>query len=47
MTALDWSVLAAALALFVAYGTWRGRRARDLQGYLLSNRELRAPVILL
>jgi SSS family solute:Na+ symporter len=47
MTPLDWTVLFATLALFVAYGTWRGRGTRDLTGYLLANRGLRAYAVLL
>jgi solute:Na+ symporter, SSS family len=47
MTALDWTVLFATLGLFVAYGLWRGRGARDLKDYLLANRELRATTVLL
>jgi SSS family solute:Na+ symporter len=41
MSALDWLVLAGALAGFVAYGLWRGRGNRDLRGYLLADRDLR------
>jgi Na+/proline symporter len=47
MTPLDWTVLLATLALFVAYGTWRGRGTRDLTGYLLANRGLRAYAVAL
>lgn len=47
MTPLDWTVLFATLAFFVAYGTWRGRGTRDLTGYLLANRGLRAYAVLL
>ncbi len=47
VTALDWTVLFGTLALFVAYGTWRGRGTRDLTGYLLANRGLRAYAVLL
>ena len=36
MSALDWWVLFGALAVFVAYGAWRGRGTRDLDGFLLA-----------
>jgi len=47
VSALDWGVLVAALAFFVAYGVWRGRGARDLSGYLLANRALPAYAVAL
>jgi Na+/proline symporter len=47
VTALDWTVLIAALALFVAYGSWRGRGTRDLESYLLAGRSLRGPAVAL
>jgi len=37
----DWVVLAAYLALIVAYGVWRGGRSRDMSSYLLASREMR------
>ena len=47
MSALDWWVLLGALAIFVAYGVWRGRGTRDLDGYLLAGRTLPWPAIAL
>jgi Na+/proline symporter len=47
MSALDWWVLLGALACFVAYGVWRGRGTRDLDGYLLAGRTLPWPAIAL
>ncbi|HTR96934.1 MAG TPA: sodium:solute symporter [Candidatus Acidoferrales bacterium] len=47
MSGLDWVVLIAALAGFVAYGVWRGRGARDLTGFLLADRDLPAGTVLL
>ena len=41
MSALDWAVLVAALAFFVAYGVWRGRGERDLTDFLLAGRAMR------
>jgi SSS family solute:Na+ symporter len=36
--AIDWLVLAASLAFIVLYGLWKGRRNRDLDGYILADR---------
>ncbi|MGH9458409.1 MAG: sodium:solute symporter family transporter, partial [Thermoanaerobaculia bacterium] len=41
MTALDWSVLIASLVFIVAYGVWKGRKSRNLEGYLLAGRDMR------
>jgi SSS family transporter len=38
-------VLFGTLACFVAYGVWRGRGSRDLDGYLLAGRDLRWPTV--
>jgi len=37
----DWFVLAASLVFIVAYGVWKGRRNRDLQGYILGDHSMR------
>ena len=47
MKPLDWAVLIGTLALFVAYGVWRGRGSRDLKGYLLAGRSLAWPTVAL
>ena len=47
MSALDWAVLFGTLACFVAYGVWRGRGSRNLDGYLLADRRLRWPTVAL
>ena len=42
MRTLDWIVLVAALVYFVGFGLWRSRKKKkDLDGYLLSNRDQR------
>jgi len=38
---LDWLVLAASLVFIVVYGVWKGRRNRNLDGYLLADRSMR------
>jgi Na+/proline symporter len=35
---LDWAVLGASLLLIVGYGTWRSRKQKGLEGYLLAGR---------
>lgn len=41
MRTLDWIVLAGFLIFVVVYGVWRGRRNRDLDGFLLADRDMR------
>ena len=40
LSPLDWVVLFGTLALFVAYGVWRGRGERDLTDFLLAGRTM-------
>ncbi|HUP46808.1 MAG TPA: sodium:solute symporter [Thermoanaerobaculia bacterium] len=40
MRAPDWIVLCVTLFTIVAYGVWKGRRQKRLEGYLLADREL-------
>ncbi|MEE9168724.1 MAG: sodium:solute symporter [bacterium] len=41
MRSLDWIVLISSLVFIVAYGLWKGRGSKDIDGYLLANRRLR------
>ncbi|GAA4017899.1 hypothetical protein GCM10022408_34470 [Hymenobacter fastidiosus] len=41
MSRLDWLVLGGTLLFIVGYGTWRTRGSRDLDAYLLGNRQAR------
>lgn len=41
MTALDWAVLTGSLVFIVVYGVWRGKRSKDLDGYILAGRDMR------
>ncbi len=47
MSTLDWLVLVGTLLAFVAYGNWRGRGTRDLDGYLLADRRMAWPLVAL
>src|SRR5688500_9733281 len=40
MRVVDWVVLASTLLFIVIYGTWKGRKQKSLQAYLLADREL-------
>jgi Na+/proline symporter len=41
MSSLDWLILVGSLVFIVAFGVWRGRGSRDLDGYLLAGRRMR------
>jgi Na+/proline symporter len=41
VTALDWAVLTGSLVFIVVYGVWRGKRSKDLDGYILAGRDMR------
>ena len=40
MRPLDWAVLVLAVVGIVVYGVWKGRGAKDIEGYLLAGRTL-------
>lgn len=40
MSHLDWAVLILTLSTIVLYGVWKSRNTRNLQGYLLADRQL-------
>ncbi len=47
MRSLDWVVLIISLVFIVAYGLWKGRGSKNIQGYLLADRQMRWFPILL
>src|SRR3954447_5930451 len=47
MRPIDWVVLIGTLVTIVAYGTWKGRHKKNLDGYLLAGRQLKWPTIAL
>ena len=47
MRPIDWIVLIGTLAVIVAYGVWKGRHKKDLDGYLRAGRQLKWPTIAL
>ncbi|MEQ9591306.1 MAG: sodium:solute symporter [Cyclobacteriaceae bacterium] len=40
MNTIDWIILFSTLLLIVAYGTWKSRGSRNIDGYLLGNKSL-------
>lgn len=40
MSRLDWAILVATIGAIVAYGAWKTRGAKDIDGYLRGNNEL-------
>lgn len=47
MRTFDWIVLAATLLSIVLYGMWKGRGTRNVQGYLLADRQMKWYVVAL
>ncbi len=41
MNTTDWIVLSASLLFIVLYGVWKGRGSRNIQGYILSNHDMK------
>src|SRR5574343_1017616 len=40
MSATDWLVLGLTLSLIIVYGLWKSRATKNVEGYLLANRQL-------
>lgn len=47
MSQLDWTVLIASLVFIVVYGIYKGRRSKNIEGYLLADRQMKWYTILL
>lgn len=47
MSAIDWTILGASLLFIVVYGVWKGRGSRDINGYLMANRNIRWYIVAL
>ena len=39
MTGIDWAVLISTLAFIVGYGSWKTRKSKNIEGYLLGGKE--------
>ncbi len=47
MSQLDWIVLIASILFIVIYGIYKGRRSKNIEGYLLADRQMKWHTILL
>ncbi len=47
MRTLDWIILITTLVFIVLYGVWKGRGSKDIQGYLLADRNMKWLAVLL
>lgn len=47
MSTFDWTVLIASLVFIVVYGVWKGRGSKDIQGYLMADRNIRWYIVAL
>ena len=47
MSTLDWTILIASLVFIVTYGVWKGRGSKNINGYLMANRNIRWYIVAL
>ena len=47
MSTLDWTILIASLVFIVTYGVWKGRGNKNIDGYLMANRNIRWYIVAL
>lgn len=47
MSTIDWTVLIASLVFIVIYGVWKGRGSKNIQGYLMADRNIRWYIVAL
>lgn len=47
MSTIDWTILIASLVFIVSYGVWKGRGSKDINGYLMANRNIRWYIVAL
>lgn len=47
MGAIDWSVLILSLIFIVVYGVWKGRGSKNIDGYLMADRNIRWYIVML
>lgn len=47
MSTIDWTILIASLVFIVTYGVWKGRGNKDINGYLMANRNIRWYIVAL
>jgi SSS family solute:Na+ symporter len=47
MSVIDWSILILSLVFIVSYGVWKGRGSKDIQGYIMADRNIRWYIVAL
>lgn len=47
MSTIDWTILIASLVFIVTYGVWKGRGSKNIDGYLMANRNIRWYIVAL
>lgn len=47
MSAIDWSILILSLVFIVSYGVWKGRGSKDIEGYIMADRNIRWYIVAL
>jgi len=47
MNTIDWTILIASLVFIVTYGVWKGRGSKNINGYLMANRNIRWYIVAL
>ena len=47
MSTIDWTILITSLVFIVSYGVWKGRGSKDINGYLMANRNIRWYIVAL
>jgi len=47
MSVIDWGVLILSLVFIVVYGVWKGRGSRNIDSYLMADRGIKWPVVML
>jgi Na+/proline symporter len=47
MSTIDWTILILSLVFIVSYGVWKGRGSKDIQGYIMADRNIRWYIVAL
>jgi SSS family solute:Na+ symporter len=47
MSIIDWAILILSLVFIVSYGVWKGRGSKDIQGYIMADRNIRWYIVAL
>ena len=47
MSTIDWAILILSLVFIVVYGVWKGRGSKDIEGYIMADRNIRWYIVAL